>query len=58
MRKSLATIIIALLLAATLSACGESSYSLHNSDGSLNHKYVSDMNNYFAKHPEKNPYGW
>ena len=33
------------------------SYQLHNKDGSLNWEYVTDMWDYFEKHPEKNPAG-
>ena len=33
----------------------ESTYQLHNKDGSLNQDYIDDMNEYFEKHPEKLP---
>ncbi len=32
-------------------------YQLHNKDGSLNWEYVTDMWDYYEKHPEKNPAG-
>lgn len=32
-----------------------SSYQLYNKDGTINWKYYNDMQDYFAKHPEKLP---
>ncbi len=57
------TIIIVIVLIAAIifgiASCGggasSSSYQLHNSDGSINWDYYNDMQNYFAKHPEKLP---
>lgn len=37
------------------SGSSDSSYQLHNKDGSLNMDYVNDMNEYFKKHPDKLP---
>ena len=46
------------IMTMLLAGCTSSSnYQLHNKDGSLNKQYVNDMNDYFKKHPEKNPYG-
>lgn len=49
---------IVVLLIAFSCAFGKesrSSYDLHNSDGSINWNYYNDMQDYFSKHPEKNP---
>ena len=32
-----------------------SSYQLHNKDGSINWNYYSDMQDYFARNPDKLP---
>ena len=48
-------IVFLLLKACSSSSISNSSYQLHNKDGSLNMKYVDDMNDYFKKHPDKLP---
>lgn len=55
--KRIALMVMLLVLMVMLTGCGgsSSSYQLKNKDGSLNMKYVNDMNNYFKKHPEKLP---
>ena len=57
--SSIIAIIIAIvLLMGLLGSCSDgssSSYQLHNKDGSLNMQYYNDMQDYFAKHPEKRP---
>ena len=56
--KVICMIIILAIMTILVAGCtSSSSYQLHNKDGSLNQKYVNDMNDYFKKHPEKNPYG-
>ena len=37
------------------SSRSNSSYQLHNKDGTNNWKYYNDMQDYFAKHLEKRP---
>ena len=51
-KKVFLLITLLVTMVVTLAACSSSSssYSLHNKDGSLNMKYVTDMNNYFKKH--------
>jgi ABC-type oligopeptide transport system substrate-binding subunit len=50
------SIIIVVIVILLFTACSSSSsYQLHNKDGSLNMKYVDDMNDYFEKHPDKLP---
>ncbi len=61
--KATSIIIIVMFVIAILigfASCGgggssSSSYQLHNKDGSINWEYYSDMQDYFAKHPEKLP---
>lgn len=58
MRRTLAVFCAALVLATTTvftTGCSSSSsnYQLHNSDGSLNMKFLNDMNNYYKSHPDK-----
>ena len=55
--KSVLLTVVLLILLGILTGCGgsSSSYQLRNKDGSLNMKYVNNLNNYFKKHPEKLP---
>ena len=51
--------IIAAIIMGLVSCSGgsgsSSSYQLHNKDGSINWEYYNDMQDYFAKHPDKRP---
>ena len=51
-------VLTALLVSCEGGSCSDyssSSYQLHNKDGTINWKYYNDMQDYFAKHPEKLP---
>lgn len=57
MKKVIAIIALLGTLTFVFYGCStnSSNYSLYNKDGSLNMKFVKDMNDYFEKHPEKLP---
>lgn len=56
----IAVIVVVIGMIIGLASCSDSgssssSYQLHNKDGSINWNYYNDMQDYFAKHPEKLP---
>ena len=56
----IAVIVVVIGMIIGLASCSDSGssssrYQLHNKDGSINWNYYNDMQDYFAKHPEKLP---